>query len=107
MGSSSRQFLVGAAAATVGAAVVGVPELAGANETISHDKIARLFADLPGKVAYKIVAPATRRTRRVELASNSAQQLFIGSAFKTFVLGEALRQADSPEVVQIITQQQL
>ena len=67
----------------------------------------RLFAKLPGTVSFKIVAPATRRTARLQVSSRSGERLFIGSAFKTFVLAEALRQADSPEVVQKITQQQL
>ena len=107
MGQSRRRFLAGAAVATVGAATVGVPELAGATETVSTDKIKRLFAKLPGTVSFKIVAPATRRTARLQVSSRSGERLFIGSAFKTFVLAEALRQADSPEVVQKITQQQL
>ena len=107
MGHSRRQFLVGASAATVGAAVVGLPEVAGANDSISADRIARLFAKLPGTVSYKILAPATRRTRKLKLSSNSSTRLFVGSAFKAFVLGEELRQADSPDVVQTITEQQL
>lgn len=107
MDRSRRYFLAGAAAATVGAAVVGVPEVAAATETVSDDKIARLFAKLPGTVSYKIVAPPTKRTRRLAVSSKSGQQLFIGSAFKTFVAAEALRQADSPNVVQTITQKDL
>jgi beta-lactamase class A len=107
MGRSRRQFLAGAAAATVGAAMVGVPEFAAASETVSHDKIARLFAGLPGTVSFKILAPATPRTHRLRIASKSGRMLFVGSAFKTFVAAEALRQADSPEVVQTITERQL
>jgi beta-lactamase class A len=38
---------------------------------------------------------------------DAARTLFIGSSFKTFVLGEALRQADSPQVVQTIASRQL
>jgi beta-lactamase class A len=107
MEQSRRRFLAGAAMATVGAAVVGVPELAGATETVPSARIARLFAKLPGTVAFKIVAPATGRMRGLNVSSNSASRLFIGSAFKSFVLAEALRQADSPGVVQTITQRQL
>ena len=107
MDRSRRHFLAGAAAATAAGAVVGLPELAGASEPIPDDRIARLFAELPGTVAYKIVAPATKRTRRLAVSSNSAQQLFIGSAFKAFVAAEALRQADSPDVVRTITQRDL
>jgi beta-lactamase class A len=100
--------LTGAAAATVGAAVVGLPEVASAtNGSPSADRIARLFAKLPGTVAYRIYAPATKRTPRYDVSAKAGRQLFIGSAFKTFVLHEALRQADSPQVVQTITQQQL
>jgi hypothetical protein len=66
-----------------------------------------LFAKLPGTVSYKILAPATRRTRRLKLSSNSSTQLFVGRALTTFVLGEVLRQADSPDVVQTITGRQL
>jgi beta-lactamase class A len=107
MEKSRRHFLMGAAAATLGAAVVGVPEVAGATDSASSDRIARLFAKLPGTVSYKIVAPATQRTRRLKLSSNSSTRLFVGSAFKTFVLAEELRQAASPDVVQTITERQL
>lgn len=108
MGRSRRQFLAGAAAATVGAATLGVPELAGAADTISPDKIARLFAKLPGTVSYKILAPATKRTRKLELSSpNSGRRLFVGSAIKAFVAAEALRQADSPDVERTITEREL
>lgn len=99
---SRRSFLTGAAVATVGAATIGMPEWAGATNTVSPDKIVRLFSKLPGTVAVKIVAPKTRGKRRFEVALNSAERLFIGSAFKTFVLAEALRQADSPDVVRTI-----
>ena len=109
MQHSRRRFLTGAAAATVGAAVLGLPEVASATNggTPSAEKIARLFAKLPGTVAYRIYAPATKRTRRYDVSAKAGRQLFIGSAFKTFVLHEALRQADSPQVVATITQQQL
>ena len=58
-------------------------------------------------MSYKILAPATGRNRGLELSSNSSTRLFVGSAFKAFVLGEELRQADSPDVVQTITERQL
>jgi beta-lactamase class A len=107
MGPSGRDVTAGAAPAP-GAAVAGAPEPAGATASISDNTIARLFAKLPGEVSYKIVAPATRRTAQVQVSSsNSGSRLFIGSAFKTFVLAEALRQADSPDVVRTITTQQL
>jgi beta-lactamase class A len=107
MGGSRRRFLGGAAAASIGAATVGVPERAQANNAVSADRIGRLFAKLPGTVAYKILAPATKHTRRLELSSNAGRRLFVGSAFNTFVAAEALRQADSPDVVGTITERQL
>jgi beta-lactamase class A len=108
MAQSRRHFLAGAAAATVGAAVVGVPELAGAsgnvstNKKVTTEQIAQLFEKLPGTVAFKIVAPATKHSKRVDVSSNSAMQLFIGSAFKALVLTESLRQADGPDVIATI-----
>lgn len=113
MQSSRRRFLAGAAAATVGTTMLGVPAMAdaddgdGGNSPASDDHIAKLFAALPGDVSYKIFAPATRRTKRYQVAAKSGQRLFIGSAFKTFVLAEALRQADSPQMVQTIVGRRL
>jgi len=65
------------------------------------------FKSLPGEVAVKIYAPAANGKPEYLVQSNSAKPMFCGSAFKTFVLGEALRQADSPDVVKTITRQQL
>jgi len=92
---------------TLGATVVGVPQVAQARERLSTDRVARLFADLPGTVSFKIVSAGPRRKHRVNVSSNSATRLFIGSSFKAFVLAEALRQADSPDVVKTISQRQL
>jgi beta-lactamase class A len=108
VGQSRRQFLGGAAAATVGAALVGAqPAVASASRRPSTDTIAQLYAKLPGTVTFKIAAPATRRTRELNLSMDAGRQLFIGSSFKAFVLAEALRQDDSPDVVNAITQRQL
>ncbi len=71
------------------------------------DKILKLFAGLPGTGAVKISAAAANKSPGLQVSSNSAQQLFVGSAFKTFVLCEALRQVDSPDVAAKITAQQL
>jgi beta-lactamase class A len=70
-------------------------------------QILKLFAGLLGTVAIKIDAPATRTSPGLQVSYNSARQLFVGSAFKTFVLCEAFRQADSPDVLTTITTQQL
>ncbi|MGI9051076.1 MAG: serine hydrolase [Ilumatobacteraceae bacterium] len=74
---------------------------------MSTDTIAQLFAGLPGTIAFKIVAPATQRTRELDVAMEARTQLFIGSSFKGFVAAEAFRQDDSPDVVKAITERQL
>ena len=57
-----------------------------------------LFAGLPGTLAFRIVAPATARTRRLDISSDPARQLFVASSVKVFIAVEALRQEDSPDV---------
>jgi beta-lactamase class A len=74
---------------------------------VSSEAIIQLFASLPGTNVLKIVAPATARTSTLEVSLNSGQQMFIGSSFKAFVATEALRQDDSANVVQTITERQL
>jgi len=101
---SRRAFLAGAA---VGAIPLAVPLPAGAKKPVSAEEILRLFAELPGDVAVKMVAPPHGSERGLLVESNASTMLFIGSAFKTFVLCEALRQADTPDVVQTISQRQL
>jgi len=63
------------------------------------------------RTAMKLAADVVYDTLIVDLGlllqSNSSKMLFIGSAIKTFILCEALRQADSPNVVQTITKQQV
>jgi len=66
-----------------------------------------LFKSMPGEVAVKIHAPAANGKPEYLVQSNSAKPMFCGSAFKSFVLCEALRQADSPDVVKTITRQKL
>jgi hypothetical protein len=58
---------------------------------------------LQGEKAIKIWAPATNEKRELLISSNASTQLFVGSAIKTFILAEALIQADTPEVVTTIT----
>jgi beta-lactamase class A len=73
----------------------------------AKEKILSLLQPLPGDVALKIHAPATAGKPEFSLEHNSGKQLFVGSAVKTFILAEALRQADSPQVVQTLTAKQL
>lgn len=70
-------------------------------------RILALFQPLPGITSLKILAPATGSTHGFQVELKPAQMLFIGSAFKTFVLGEALRLLDSTTVVDKLEDTQL
>lgn len=76
-------------------------------EKLSTATVRHIFADLPGEIAVKIVAPGAHGDHGLHIAINSGRQLFVGSAFKTFVLAEALRMADTPDVVTTITSKML
>jgi beta-lactamase class A len=109
MSQSRREFLAAAAgtAAAIGMAPVALPATVGGKEGTSPQAILSLFKSLPGDVAIKIHAPATNSKPEFLVESNSSKQMFVGSAIKTFVLCEALRQADSPKVAQTLVTQQL
>ncbi len=83
------------------------PVTAEAKSNASPQDILSLFKSLPGEVAVKIHAPATNDKPEFLVESNSAKVLFIGSAFKSFVLCEASRQADAPDVERMIASQEL
>ncbi len=105
---SRRQFVQGAAGvAAIGMVPAALPAIAAAKADASPEAILALFKSVPGEVAVKIYAPAVNGKPEYVVTSNSAKALFCGSAFKTFVLCEALRQADSPNVVKTITAQKL
>lgn len=95
----------GAAAATAaaGALTTPLPAFAGGTDHVVR-RVRRLFADLPGDLGVKIVAPGRGGLR---LDINGHEQMFVGSAIKTFILCEALRQVDAPDVVSTISGQQL
>lgn len=78
-----------------------------ANGLPTSEDILQLFAHLPGQVAVKIDAPPAGRRPGLHVSSNAARQMFVGSAIKTFVLCQAFRDADSADVVNRITGQQL
>lgn len=74
----------------------------------SAEEILALFKSLPGDVVVKIQAPAANGKPEFLVQSpNSAKQIFVGSAIKTFILCETLRQVDSPSVVQALSSEQL
>ena len=99
------------AAATLGALPLDLsavtPEGGREKEGISPEAILSLFKSLPGDVAVKIHAPAANGRPEFLVESNSEKMMFVGSAIKTFILCEALRQADSPNVVQALKAKQL
>ncbi len=98
---SRRAFLAGAAAAT---AVVPLAHatMVDAKGPLSHEAIQSLFKTLPGDVGIKIYAPAVNGKPEFLVESNASKTMFVGSAIKTFILCETLRQADSPNVVQTL-----
>jgi beta-lactamase class A len=83
-----------AAAPLVAAAVTGEQDSA-----VTPDEIVDLFEPLPGDKAIKIFAPAAQGKPDFLAQFNSNKRLFVASADKTYVLCEALRQADSPDVI--------
>jgi beta-lactamase class A len=82
------------AAAPLAAVVPGEQDSA-----IAPDEIIDLFEPLPGDKAVKIFAPAALGKPEFLAHFNSDKRLFVASADKTYLLCEALRQADSPEVI--------
>ena len=100
-----RGFLTGAAAA-VGTMPL-VRTAMGQKSPVSSDAILTLFKSLPGDVAIKIFAPAVNGKPEFLVELNASKTMFVGSAIKTFILCEALRQADSPDVVRTLKAKQL
>ena len=100
-----RWFLMtaGAGLASLPAALSAAAEKHGP----SADHILSLFQNLPGTVALRIWAPDAQGKPEFVVASNASRRLFVGSAIKTFVLAEVLRQVDGPKIVQALTTTQL
>jgi beta-lactamase class A len=118
MAHSRRDFLAGAmATAALGAATLGRPADAGTFELVAPplsaddsslaQKIIALFEPLPGRKAIKIWAPHTSQAPEFLATLNPQLRLFCGSSFKAFVLCEALRQIDSPDVAAKLAATQL
>jgi beta-lactamase class A len=55
----------------------------------------------------KILVPAAARKPEFSAQLNPTKMLFVASAIKTFVLCEALRQADSPDVESVLEAKKL
>lgn len=103
---SRREFLAKAAgAATLSAlplSAISTPE-----QMLTPDQIVSLFDGFPGNKALKISAPAAAGKPSILVSLNSEEMLFVASANKTFVLGEALRQADSANLIAQLEQREL
>jgi beta-lactamase class A len=72
-----------------------------------RSEVLDLFQTVPGTTSLKIWAPATHDSRELLIEYHASDRLFVGSAIKAFVLCERLRQLDSPDVVQKISEHQL
>src|SRR5258708_39725747 len=105
MAHSRRGFLTGAAA-TIGAMPLARPAM-GQKSGLSSDAILALFKSLRGDVAIKIFAPAANGKAEFLVESNASKTMFVGSAIKTFILCEALRQGYSPDVLLRFAREQL
>jgi beta-lactamase class A len=100
---SRRDFVkTAAAAAALTTLPVAAPTTAAGRQMLTPDQIADLFENLPGDKAFKIVAPPANNNPGFLVQSNAKKRLFVASAIKTFVLCEALRQVDSPDVVETL-----
>jgi beta-lactamase class A len=94
-------------AGAVGALSAGVEAQTKAKSDVSSEAILALFKGLPGEVGIKIHAPAANGRPELLIEQNAAKRMFVGSAFKTFVLCETLRQVDGPDVGSRIAARQL
>jgi beta-lactamase class A len=101
----SRRYFMGATAALSVASITSLAHAAGS--TIDAGEIVSLFQSLPGDKAIRIWAPATDGKAPLDIAVNASSRMFVGSAIKTFILAEALRQADAPGVVKTLQTTQL
>jgi beta-lactamase class A len=105
--SQTRRVFLGEAAAAIGAASMALPAVGQAKPVASAETILGLFKALPGDLAIKIYAPASGGKAELLVESNPARAMFVGSAVKSFILCEALRQVDSAGVVQTLKAQSL
>jgi len=104
---SRRKFLAASAASMATAPLTAFASKSTAKGDTSPDAILSEFKSIPGDVAVKIYSPATNDKPEFLVESNASKQMFVGSAIKTFILCESLRQVDSPKVVQSLKAEQL
>jgi beta-lactamase class A len=101
----SRRYFMGATAALSCASTTSLAQAVGT--TIDANEIVSLFQLLPGEKAIRIWAPAADGKAPLDIAVNASSRMFVGSAIKTFILAEALRQSDTPDVVKTLQTTQL
>lgn len=73
----------------------------------SRQGVAKFFEGLPGDLGFKIQVPAQLDKPGFSIEMQADKRLFAASAIKTFALGEALRQADSPDIISALEAQEL
>ena len=103
MAYSRRDFIktaIGGATALAPLSAAAATTIPGA--PVTPDQIIDLFEPLPGDKALKIFAPAAGGKPEFVAQLNAGKKLFVASADKTYVLCEALRQIDSPDVVKTL-----
>jgi beta-lactamase class A len=98
--NSRRRFLIGSAAtaAVCGTSLGHATATFGSTRSKLAGEVISLFEPLPGIKAVKIWAPAKNRGQEFVASLNPQRRMFCASAFKGFVLCEALRQIDTPDV---------
>ena len=101
-----REFLK-TAAATALFGSLPVQALSAATRFEPRYGIAKLFEGLPGDLGFKIHAPSSKGRIGFDAQWNAGKLLFAASAIKTFALGEALRQADSPDIDHVLDKKEL
>src|ERR1700760_2144404 len=116
MSEISRRRFIGraGAGAAIGAVPLAAPAVAAAagkpsrgRRPVSAQKVLAPFLKLPGTVGLKIMAPPAHGDRGLLIEHNASQQMFVGSAIKTFALCETLRLNDGPDVTAKIAAQDL
>ncbi|WP_431270886.1 serine hydrolase [Dankookia sp. P2] len=98
MQAFSRRGVIGGGAV----APFAVQARGGGGESLRR-RVLGAFRGLPGTRALKLWAPATASEPEILITENADQQLFIGSAIKSFILCERLRQLDAPDVATKLT----
>jgi beta-lactamase class A len=105
--SQTRRAFLKSAVSTVPLGVTAISMIPSpVPKRVDADEILDLFEGLPGELAIKIVTSRASGELRVLAAINGAKRMFVGSAIKSFVLAEGLRQAE-PNTVETISTRQL